>query len=100
MPGVGLRGPFPRPPPRAAPPRRRPEEAGDEIAGALLAARGDLRLRGVAPALGDVFAREVDDGVAAGEPLRGGAVGLGVPRDGLYAERLARALGVARQHRD
>ena len=53
------------------------------------------RLRLVAPALGDVLAREVDDGVAAGERL-GGAGRRRVPGVRLHvgAEGLARPLGV------
>src|ERR687888_279749 len=47
-------------------------EAQDEVAGPGLARPGDRAPRLVAPALVDALAREMDDGVAAGERGGGG----------------------------
>ena len=76
------------------------EDAGDEVARALLAAGEDLGLVLLVPALRDVLAGEVHDRVAPGQRLGRRAAGLRVPRDRLDAELLAGALGVARQRAD
>ena len=73
-------------------------EAGDEVARALLARRDQPALGLRVPALGDVLAGEVDHAVAAGQRGGGGGRGLGIPGDGLDAERGVRLPRVAREH--
>src|SRR5215218_834399 len=57
-------------------------QAGDEVARAELARRPYALLGRRRPALGDVLAREVDDGVAAGQRLGGRRPRERVPNDG------------------
>ena len=61
--------------------------------------RADALLGVVGPALGDVLAGEVHDGVAAFERAGRGGPGGRVPRDGGHAEGL-RARRVAREDGD
>ena len=65
-------------------------DPGHEVARAELARGADAALGVVAPALRDVLAREVDDGVAAGERRGGRRLVLGLPRDGAGGGRVAR----------
>ena len=74
-------------------------EPVDQVARAQLARLADAALGVVAPALGDVLARQVHDGVAALERLDRRGARRRVPLDGLGAgQRLARAVRVPREH--